>query len=156
MLISAGWEHLKGNIKRGNICKKPNPDCTAARRGEAAPLHGGRGQKPEALGDFTCLSTAPLVLQDWGVDPLPVSLHAFPDSWDFKQSTRNISPTINQANIVDLHPASVYSIRMYSFNKIGRSEPSKELTISTEEAGADPSSGTGASGQGWPPAVWGL
>ncbi|KAF4794216.1 hypothetical protein TURU_104143 [Turdus rufiventris] len=58
------------------------------------------------------------------------------DSWDFKQSTRNISPTINQANIVDLHPASVYSIRMYSFNKIGRSEPSKELTISTEEAGA--------------------
>lgn len=61
---------------------------------------------------------------------------AFPDSWDFKQSTRNISPTINQANIVDLHPASVYSIRMYSFNKIGRSEPSKELTISTEEAGA--------------------
>lgn len=60
---------------------------------------------------------------------------SFPDSWDFKQSTRNISPTINQANIVDLHPASVYSIRMYSFNKIGRSEPSKELTISTEEAG---------------------
>lgn len=58
-----------------------------------------------------------------------------PDSWDFKQSTRNISPTINQANIVDLHPASVYSIRMYSFNKIGRSEPSKELTVSTEEAG---------------------
>lgn len=37
---------------------------------------------------------------------------------------------------MDLHPASVYSIRMYSFNKIGRSEPSKELTISTEEAGA--------------------
>ncbi|XP_025784688.1 Down syndrome cell adhesion molecule-like protein 1 [Puma concolor] len=59
------------------------------------------------------------------------------DSWDFKQSTRNISPTINQANIVDLHPASVYSIRMYSFNKIGRSEPSKELTISTEEAAPD-------------------
>ncbi|NXH13033.1 DSCL1 protein, partial [Bucco capensis] len=62
---------------------------------------------------------------------------AFLDSWDFKQSTRNISPTINQANIVDLHPASVYSIRMYSFNKIGRSEPSKELTISTEEAAPD-------------------
>ncbi|KGL87729.1 Down syndrome cell adhesion molecule-like 1, partial [Charadrius vociferus] len=59
------------------------------------------------------------------------------NSWDFKQSTRNISPTINQANIVDLHPASVYSIRMYSFNKIGRSEPSKELTISTEEAAPD-------------------
>nr|XP_005988243.1 PREDICTED: Down syndrome cell adhesion molecule-like protein 1 [Latimeria chalumnae] len=59
------------------------------------------------------------------------------ETWDFKQATRNISPTINQANIVDLHPASVYSIRMYSFNKIGRSEPSKELTISTEEAAPD-------------------
>lgn len=76
---------------------------------------------------------------------------ACPDSWDFKQSTRNISPTINQANIVDLHPASVYSIRMYSFNKIGRSEPSKELTISTEEAGA-----AGAGGQGRPRAARGL
>ncbi|NXS71080.1 DSCL1 protein, partial [Pandion haliaetus] len=63
--------------------------------------------------------------------------HRRDHSWDFKQSTRNISPTINQANIVDLHPASVYSIRMYSFNKIGRSEPSKELTISTEEAAPD-------------------
>lgn len=40
---------------------------------------------------------------------------------------------------MDLHPASVYSIRMYSFNKIGRSEPSKELTVSTEEAGEHPS-----------------
>ncbi|NXV14963.1 DSCL1 protein, partial [Cepphus grylle] len=68
---------------------------------------------------------------------LPSHATSFPDSWDFKQSTRNISPTINQANIVDLHPASVYSIRMYSFNKIGRSEPSKELTISTEEAAPD-------------------
>ncbi|XP_069038519.1 cell adhesion molecule DSCAML1 isoform X1 [Lepisosteus oculatus] len=59
------------------------------------------------------------------------------DSWDFKHATRNISPTINQANIVELHPARVYSIRMYSFNKIGRSEASKELTISTEEAAPD-------------------
>ncbi|NXX44189.1 DSCL1 protein, partial [Tricholaema leucomelas] len=72
----------------------------------------------------------------WVMTFLPPSA-ASPDSWDFKQSTRNISPTINQANIVDLHPASVYSIRMYSFNKIGRSEPSKELTISTEEAAPD-------------------
>lgn len=91
------------------------------------------------LGDLTCLSTAPSAL--WtpdGIQVLSLLPHsaALPDSWDFKQSTRNISPTINQANIVDLHPASVYSIRMYSFNKIGRSEPSKELTISTEEAGA--------------------
>lgn len=56
------------------------------------------------------------------------------DSWELKHATRNISPTNNQANIVDLHPASVYSIRMYSYNVIGKSEASKELTISTEEA----------------------
>lgn len=56
------------------------------------------------------------------------------DSWDHMYTTRNISPTNNQANIVELHPACVYSIRMYSYNKIGRSLPSKELTISTEEA----------------------
>uniref|UniRef100_A0A8C7FQW4 DS cell adhesion molecule like 1 n=1 Tax=Oncorhynchus kisutch TaxID=8019 RepID=A0A8C7FQW4_ONCKI len=59
------------------------------------------------------------------------------DTWDHKYTTRNISPTNNQANIVELHPACVYSIRMYSFNKIGRSQPSKELTISTEEAQPD-------------------
>jgi Down syndrome cell adhesion protein 1 len=53
-------------------------------------------------------------------------------------TTRNISPTNNQANIVELHPACVYSIRMYSYNKIGRSSPSKELTISTEEARRSP------------------
>uniref|UniRef100_A0A665U2B1 Down syndrome cell adhesion molecule like 1 n=1 Tax=Echeneis naucrates TaxID=173247 RepID=A0A665U2B1_ECHNA len=59
------------------------------------------------------------------------------DTWELKHATRNISPTNNQANIVDLHPASVYSIRMYSYNSIGKSEASKELTISTEEAQPD-------------------
>ncbi|NXI02798.1 DSCL1 protein, partial [Pachycephala philippinensis] len=122
------------------------------RAGAPAPAAGTRGgvgrvegsstspgvEKLAVLGDLTCLSTAPSALQtpgqDSGADPRSTALA---DSWDFKQSTRNISPTINQANIVDLHPASVYSIRMYSFNKIGRSEPSKELTISTEEAAPD-------------------
>ncbi|XP_061072325.1 cell adhesion molecule DSCAML1 [Conger conger] len=59
------------------------------------------------------------------------------DPWELKHATRKISPTNNQANIVELHPASVYSIRMYSYNKIGRSQASKELTISTEEAQPD-------------------
>ncbi|NXB15002.1 DSCL1 protein, partial [Rhagologus leucostigma] len=106
--------------------------CWEGRKGEV--------QKLEALGGLTCLSTAPSALRTPdGIQVLTLLPRsaAFPDSWDFKQSTRNISPTINQANIVDLHPASVYSIRMYSFNKIGRSEPSKELTISTEEAAPD-------------------
>lgn len=61
-------------------------------------------------------------------------ISSFADTWDHMYTTRNISPTNNQANIVELHPACVYSIRMYSYNKIGRSLPSKELTISTEEA----------------------
>ncbi|KAJ8403710.1 hypothetical protein AAFF_G00345780 [Aldrovandia affinis] len=56
------------------------------------------------------------------------------DPWELKHATRKISPTNNQANIVELHPACVYSIRMFSYNKIGRSQASKELTISTEEA----------------------
>lgn len=60
------------------------------------------------------------------------------DPWELKHATRKISPTNNQANIVELHPASVYSIRMYSYNKIGRSQASKELTISTEEARTSP------------------
>ncbi|NXW90066.1 DSCL1 protein, partial [Alopecoenas beccarii] len=98
----------------------------------------GQGSSACLLLRQECLGTAPP--WDHRVRVLTLLLaHSpvFPDSWDFKQSTRNISPTINQANIVDLHPASVYSIRMYSFNKIGRSEPSKELTISTEEAAPD-------------------
>ncbi|NXD29845.1 DSCL1 protein, partial [Spelaeornis formosus] len=101
---------------------------------------GGRGGAQKVPGDLTCLSmvpSAPWILDRIRALTLLPHSAALPDSWDFKQSTRNISPTINQANIVDLHPASVYSIRMYSFNKIGRSEPSKELTISTEEAAPD-------------------
>ncbi|NXG63749.1 DSCL1 protein, partial [Hemiprocne comata] len=100
----------------------------------------GQGRKPGVLGDFACLSAALGTAEPGrGFWVLTLLSHStpLPDSWDFKQSTRNISPTINQANIVDLHPASVYSIRMYSFNKIGRSEPSKELTVSTEEAAPD-------------------
>ncbi|XP_042153067.1 Down syndrome cell adhesion molecule-like protein 1 homolog isoform X7 [Oncorhynchus tshawytscha] len=59
------------------------------------------------------------------------------DPWELKHATRKISPTNNQANIVDLHPAQIYSIRMFSYNKIGHSQASKELTISTEEAQPD-------------------
>lgn len=75
-------------------------------------------------------------------------------------TTRNISPTNNQANIVELHPACVYSIRMYSYNKIGRSLPSKELTISTEEARkfgpAEPTGSIGFSQCVLFKAVWGF
>ncbi|NXI92087.1 DSCL1 protein, partial [Psophia crepitans] len=105
---------------------------------EGARQHRRAGDKSRRrLGTSPTRAQPPWYQRIWVLTLLLPRSPAFPDSWDFKQSTRNISPTINQANIVDLHPASVYSIRMYSFNKIGRSEPSKELTISTEEAAPD-------------------
>ena len=46
-----------------------------------------------------------------------------------------MSPQLNQATIIDLHPSSTYNIRMFAKNLIGKSEPSNELTITTDEAG---------------------
>lgn len=57
------------------------------------------------------------------------------DSWDSVQRTRDVSPQLNQATIIDLHPSSTYNIRMYAKNRIGKSEASNELTITTDEAG---------------------
>ena len=46
-----------------------------------------------------------------------------------------MSPQLNQATIIDLHPSSTYNIRMFAKNLIGKSEASNELTITTDEAG---------------------
>ncbi|NXP92808.1 DSCAM protein, partial [Passerina amoena] len=59
------------------------------------------------------------------------------DSWDSVQRTRDVSPQLNQATIIDLHPSSTYNIRMYAKNRIGKSEASNELTITTDEAAPD-------------------
>ncbi|CAI9624311.1 unnamed protein product, partial [Staurois parvus] len=59
------------------------------------------------------------------------------DSWDSVQRTKDVSPQLNQATIIDLHPSSTYNIRMYAKNHIGKSAASKELTITTEEAAPD-------------------
>ncbi|OCT93751.1 hypothetical protein XELAEV_18011423mg [Xenopus laevis] len=59
------------------------------------------------------------------------------DSWDSVQRTKDVSPQLNQATIIDLHPASTYNIRMYAKNRIGKSEASNELSITTEEAAPD-------------------
>uniref|UniRef100_A0A8C8EZV2 DS cell adhesion molecule like 1 n=1 Tax=Oncorhynchus tshawytscha TaxID=74940 RepID=A0A8C8EZV2_ONCTS len=45
------------------------------------------------------------------------------DTWDHKYTTRNISPTNNQANIVELHPACVYSIRMSNTHLYTHTQP---------------------------------
>lgn len=106
---------------------------------------GSRGSMETASSPATILSTRTsqvCILQTWRLLSFQFSLKivalnwmlCLADTWDHMYTTRNISPTNNQANIVELHPACVYSIRMYSYNKIGRSLPSKELTISTEEA----------------------
>ncbi|RMC06167.1 hypothetical protein DUI87_15597 [Hirundo rustica rustica] len=59
------------------------------------------------------------------------------NSWDSVQRTRDVSPQLNQATIIDLHPSSTYNIRMYAKNRIGKSEASNELTITTDEAAPD-------------------
>ena len=68
------------------------------------------------------------------------------DSWDSAQRTKDVSPQLNSATIIDIHPSSTYSIRMYAKNRIGQSEPSNELSITADEAGT--SDGQGASGSG--------
>ncbi|GAA6085811.1 Down syndrome cell adhesion molecule [Tachysurus ichikawai] len=55
-------------------------------------------------------------------------------SWALSQTTKDVSPQLNQATIIELHPASTYNIRMFAKNQIGESRPSNELTITTDEA----------------------
>uniref|UniRef100_A0A3B4EHB5 Cell adhesion molecule DSCAM n=1 Tax=Pygocentrus nattereri TaxID=42514 RepID=A0A3B4EHB5_PYGNA len=58
-------------------------------------------------------------------------------SWASSQTTKDVSPQLNQATIIELHPASTYNIRMFAKNQIGESRPSNELTITTDEAPPD-------------------
>uniref|UniRef100_A0A3P9HI31 Cell adhesion molecule DSCAM n=1 Tax=Oryzias latipes TaxID=8090 RepID=A0A3P9HI31_ORYLA len=58
-------------------------------------------------------------------------------SWETAQKTKDVSPQLNQATIIDLHPSSTYNIRMFAKNLIGKSEASNELTITTDEAAPD-------------------
>ncbi|KAJ8394703.1 hypothetical protein AAFF_G00043030 [Aldrovandia affinis] len=58
-------------------------------------------------------------------------------SWEIVQRTKDVSPQLNQATIIDLHPSSTYNIRMFAKNHIGKSEASNELTITTDEAAPD-------------------
>ncbi|KAI4892822.1 hypothetical protein NFI96_004612 [Prochilodus magdalenae] len=55
-------------------------------------------------------------------------------TWDKARRTRDVSPTLNLATIIELHPSSTYNIRMFAKNHIGDSEPSNELTVTTDEA----------------------
>uniref|UniRef100_A0A8C4S2V6 Cell adhesion molecule DSCAM n=1 Tax=Erpetoichthys calabaricus TaxID=27687 RepID=A0A8C4S2V6_ERPCA len=59
------------------------------------------------------------------------------DSWDSVQGTKGVSPHLNQATMIDLHPSSTYNIRIYANNQIGKSKASNELTITTDEAAPD-------------------
>ncbi|KAA0704197.1 Down syndrome cell adhesion molecule -like protein [Triplophysa tibetana] len=56
------------------------------------------------------------------------------ENWERARRTRDVSPTLNQATIIELHPSSTYNIRMFAKNHIGDSEPSNELTVTTDEA----------------------
>ena len=74
------------------------------------------------------------------------------DSWDSAQRTKDVSPQLNSATIIDIHPSSTYSIRMYAKNRIGKSEPSNELSITADEAGTCdlPTGGRGGEARGEP------
>ncbi|NIG58976.1 Down syndrome cell adhesion molecule-like [Pontoporia blainvillei] len=67
------------------------------------------------------------------------------DSWDSAQRTKDVSPQLNSATIIDIHPSSTYSIRMYAKNRIGKSEPSNELSITADEAALRPIKNTDGS-----------
>ncbi|XP_077051770.1 Down syndrome cell adhesion molecule a isoform X3 [Siphateles boraxobius] len=56
------------------------------------------------------------------------------ETWERARRTRDVSPTLNQATIIELHPSSTYNIRIFAKNHIGDSEPSNELTVTTDEA----------------------
>ncbi|XP_048853649.1 LOW QUALITY PROTEIN: Down syndrome cell adhesion molecule homolog [Brienomyrus brachyistius] len=58
-------------------------------------------------------------------------------TWETAQKTKDVSPQLNQATIIDLHPSSTYNIRMFAKNHIGKSEASNELTVTTDEAAPD-------------------
>uniref|UniRef100_A0A8C8MKW2 Cell adhesion molecule DSCAM n=1 Tax=Oncorhynchus tshawytscha TaxID=74940 RepID=A0A8C8MKW2_ONCTS len=58
-------------------------------------------------------------------------------SWNSAQITKDVSPQLNQATIIDLHPSSTYNIRIFAKNDIGKSDTSNELTITTDEAAPD-------------------
>ncbi|TRY91082.1 hypothetical protein DNTS_014515 [Danionella cerebrum] len=56
------------------------------------------------------------------------------ETWERARRTRDVSPTLNQATIIELHPSSAYNIRIFAKNLIGDSEPSNELMVTTDEA----------------------
>ncbi|CDQ97772.1 unnamed protein product [Oncorhynchus mykiss] len=58
-------------------------------------------------------------------------------SWNSAQITKDVSPQLNQATIIELHPSSTYNIRIFAKNNIGKSDTSNELTITTDEAAPD-------------------
>lgn len=60
---------------------------------------------------------------------------SFPTGTWSKASTTEIDGTATQVFINDLKPLTNYDIRMFAVNNIGKSEPSKVITITTDEEG---------------------
>ncbi|XP_056148022.1 cell adhesion molecule DSCAM-like isoform X2 [Lampris incognitus] len=55
-------------------------------------------------------------------------------SWDGAATTAGISPALTQVTLIDLRPAKPYNIRVFAINRVGTSEASNVLTITTKEA----------------------
>lgn len=89
-------------------------------------------------------SRAKMVLQVFGAYPF-ISLAQFildvlffschTALWNSAVTTRMTNPNLTQVTLVDLRPATYYSLRMFAINSQGISDASNVLTVATEEAG---------------------
>ncbi|KAM4555886.1 uncharacterized protein PAE49_014808 [Odontesthes bonariensis] len=59
------------------------------------------------------------------------------ESWDSAIRTEMSKPQLTQVTLVDLRPAMIYNIQMFSVNSVGNSEGSNVLTLTTKEAAPD-------------------
>lgn len=57
------------------------------------------------------------------------------ESWDKASIEDDIRPALTQVTLINMRPDRSYSIRMFASNIVGRSAPSKVLTVTTPEAG---------------------
>lgn len=92
-------------------------------------------QSPESYASESVLGFNRTYFNLPSLTPIKTSVFPRSASWDTAQKTKDVSPQLNQATIIDLHPSSTYNIRMFAKNLIGKSEASNELTITTDEAG---------------------
>lgn len=64
-----------------------------------------------------------------------VEFKLVPDDWSKHPEKVVVSGTTTMATIPGLHPASSYHIRIIAENRLGKSEPSEVIQVTTQEEG---------------------